>query len=72
MRQSSLDKAASFTKYVLILTYIFTRPRVLCPLTSTSPAVFERPPPLQRQGAPQAKGPLGRLRLANLDAARGS
>lgn len=57
---------------VCTYTYIFTRPRVPCPLTWTSPAVFVRPPLLQRQGAPQAKGPLGRLRLASLDAARGS
>lgn len=53
-------------------TYIFIQPRVPCPLTWTSPAVFARPPPLQRQGAPRAKGSLGRLRLASLGAARGS
>ena len=53
-------------------TYILIRPRVPCLLTWTAQVVFARPPPLQRQGAPQAKGPRGRLRPASLGAARGS
>ncbi len=70
--EATLFREGCIIYEVCIYTYFFTRPRVPCPLTWTSPAVFVRPLPLQRQGAPQAKGPLGRLRLASLDAARGS